>query len=191
MQDPPLEANSRKEVCPQKEEDPQTQGKKVENKENVQTLHFLHTTLHKLRGFIPNMDYSKKKERKMREQMLMITVNLCEKLADFFPLKIHDGILLSLICMGVCVFFFPLSAWITITSIFSLECSTPEHGRMQGNWKSHRVRTPQVAWKQLNRVGANVTVSLQLCLFFFVFSFQACFGLWNLELETQHQQFKF
>ena len=106
MQDPPLEANSRKEVFPQKEEDPQTQGKKVENKENVQTLHFLHTTLHKLRGFIPNMEYSKKKERKMREQMLMITVNLCEKLADFFPLKIHDGILLSLICMGVCVFFF-------------------------------------------------------------------------------------
>lgn len=45
----------------------------------------------------------------MREQMLMITVNLCEKLADFFPLKIHDGILLSLICMGVCVFFFSFS----------------------------------------------------------------------------------
>lgn len=57
-------------------------------------LHF-YIQLHKLRGFIPfNMEYSKKKERKMREQMLMITVNLCEKLADFFPLKIHDGILL-------------------------------------------------------------------------------------------------
>lgn len=80
-------------------------GKKVENKENVQTLHFLHTTPHKLRGFIPNMEYSRKKERKMREQKLMITVNLCEKLTDFFPLKIHDGILLSLICMGMCVFF--------------------------------------------------------------------------------------
>ena len=32
MQDPLLKANSRKEVCPQKEKYPQTQGKKVENK---------------------------------------------------------------------------------------------------------------------------------------------------------------
>lgn len=45
--------------------------KKVEHKENVQTLHFLHTTLNKHRGFIPNMG-CRKKERKMREQKLMI-----------------------------------------------------------------------------------------------------------------------
>ena len=38
MQDPPLKANSRKEICPQKE-DPQTQGKKQKTKKMFK-LHF-------------------------------------------------------------------------------------------------------------------------------------------------------
>lgn len=68
---------------------------------------FLHTTLYKPRGFIPNKDWGGKKEMKMREPKLMTTVNLCQKLTGFFPLKIHVGILLSL-CVCVCVFSFHL-----------------------------------------------------------------------------------
>lgn len=47
----------------------------------------------------------RKRKKKMKEQKSMITVNLCEKLTDFFLLKIHVGIFLSLICMCMCLFF--------------------------------------------------------------------------------------
>lgn len=57
------------------------------------------------------MGYRRKKEKKRRPN-LMRTVNLCEKLAGFFPLKIHVGILLNvLVCVclrTLCVFSFSL-----------------------------------------------------------------------------------